>query len=138
MIEIAGIDHIVLRTTQLERMLDFYSGVLGCAVERQSSVEFGLTQLRAGSAMIDLVTVDSSLGRAGGAAPQQKGNNLDHFCLQVQSMSEAELTAHLQAHGIEIPEFAERYGAQGLCRTVYISDPDGNTVELVSMIINEP
>ena len=73
MIEIAGIDHLVLRTTQLERMLTFYAGVLGCAVEQQSSVEFGLTQLRAGNAMIDLVTVDSTLGRAGGAAPGLPG-----------------------------------------------------------------
>ena len=136
MIEIAGIDHLVLRTTQLERMLEFYSGVLGCAVERQSSVEFGLTQLRAGSAMVDLVTVDSTLGRAGGDAPAPKGNNLDHFCLQLKAVSEEELTSHLQSHGIEVPEFGERYGAQGLCRTVYITDPDGNTVELVSTIIS--
>jgi len=132
MIEIAGIDHIVLRTTRLELMLGFYTGVLGCVVERQTPVDVGLTMLRAGSAMIDLVTVDSSLGRAGGDAPTNKGNNLDHFCLQVNAVSEGELTAHLQAHGIEVPEFAERYGAQGQHRTVYISDPDGNTVELVS------
>jgi len=48
MIEVAGIDHLVLRTTQVEWMLDFYTKVLGCSIERQSSAETGLTRLRAG------------------------------------------------------------------------------------------
>ena len=134
MIEITAIDHLVLRTTQLTEMLEFYCGVLGCQIERQTSAEFGLTQLRAGNAMIDLVTVDSKLGKAGGGAPGLTGNNLDHFCLQIRSASEQEIGAHLLAHGIEAPPFAERNGAQGVCRTVYITDPDGNTVELVAEI----
>ena len=132
MIEITGIDHIVLRTTQLDVMLEFYCQVLGCNVERQSSPEVGLTQLRAGNAMIDLVTVDSSLGRLGGAAPASTGHNLDHFCLQISPLSEAQISAHLQSHGIKPVEFAARYGALGQRRTVYINDPDGNRVELVS------
>ena len=132
MIEITGIDHIVLRTTQLDVMLQFYCQVLGCHVERQSSPEVGLTQLRAGNAMIDLVTVDSNLGRLGGAAPAATGHNLDHFCLQIKSLSEEQISAHLQSHGIEPVEFAARYGALGQRRTVYINDPDGNRVELVS------
>ena len=134
MIEIAGIDHLVLRTTQLGQMLEFYCGVLGCEVERETPVEIGLTMLRAGNAMIDLVTVDSELGREGGAAPANSGNNLDHFCLQIKSLSAAQITAHLQAHGISVPEFANRYGAQGQHETVYINDPDGNRVELVVVV----
>ena len=90
MIEIACIDHIVLRTTQLKEMLDFYCGVLGCQIERQTPQETGLTQLRAGSALIDLVSVDSKLGRMGGGAPTLSENNVDHFCLQLKTISEAD------------------------------------------------
>ncbi len=130
--DIAGIDHIVLRTTRLDEMLEFYCGVLGCTLERQTSAELGLTQLRAGSALIDLVTVDSDLGRLGGGAPSRADNNLDHFCLQLQPISEQEIRDHLASHGIESGEFADRYGAQGMGKSLYIKDPEGNTVELKS------
>ena len=75
MIEISAIDHIVLRTSKIKAMLDFYCNVLGCAVERETTTETGLTQLRAGSALIDLVTVESDLGRMGGGAPTETENN---------------------------------------------------------------
>jgi catechol 2,3-dioxygenase-like lactoylglutathione lyase family enzyme len=130
MFEVAAIDHIVLRTTKLQEMLDFYGGVLGCEVERKTSPEFGLTQLRAGSALIDLVVVGSRLGRVGGGPPTRTENNVDHFCLQLEPISEEEIRAHLQAHGIEAGAFEDRYGAQGLGRSVYLEDPEGNVVEL--------
>ncbi len=134
MIEIAGIDHIVLRTTKLKDMLEFYCNVLGCTVERETTVETGLTQLRAGSALIDLVTVDSDLGRMGGGAPTESENNLDHFCLQLKPISDIEIEKHLSEHGINEGSFHERYGAQGVGKSIYIKDPEGNTVELRSQI----
>ena len=57
MIQIRGIDHVVLRVADLDAMLEFYCKVLGCSIERQQE-ELGLTQLRAGSSLIDLVTVE--------------------------------------------------------------------------------
>ena len=45
---------------------------------------------------------------------------LDHVVLRV----------HLAAHGIEAGEPAPRYGADGTGPSLYIKDPDGNTVEL--------
>ena len=138
MIEVAGIDHIVLRTTKLQAMLEFYAGILGCKVERETSPETGLTQLRAGNALIDLVVVDSILGKLGGAAPTQTGNNVDHFCLQLKPILEAEIKAHLESNGVEAGEFDERYGAQGFGRSVYIKDPEGNVVELRSLIEVSP
>ena len=90
MIEITGLDHIVLRTSRMEEMLHFYTAVLGCPVERELPPEVGLVQLRAGSALIDLVAVDSELGRAGGGPPTQAENNMDHFCLQVKAQPEQE------------------------------------------------
>ncbi len=130
MLELAGLDHIVLRTAHLAPMLDFYCGVLGCVIERETSPELGLTQLRAGAALIDLVAVDSKLGRVGGGPPTAAQNNLDHFCLQLKPISEKAILDHLNEHGIEGGEFASRYGAQGQGNSIYIQDPDGNTVEL--------
>lgn len=134
MFEVAGIDHIVLRTTKLRAMLEFYTGILACEVERETSPKTGLTQLRAGNALIDLVVVDSLLGKLGGSAPGQTGNNLDHFCLQLKPISEEDMIAHLESNGVEVGEFDDRYGAQGFGKSVYVKDPEGNVVELRSQI----
>jgi catechol 2,3-dioxygenase-like lactoylglutathione lyase family enzyme len=134
MLKIAGIDHLVLRTTRMQEMLHFYCEVLGCTVERQTDADTGLTQLRAGSALIDLVAVDSRLGRMGGGAPAASENNLDHFCLQLKGVTEEQIREHLRRHGIGAGEFAERYGAQGFGPSLYIRDPEGNTVELKPQI----
>ena len=68
MIHIREIDHIVLRVVDLQRMLGFYTGVLGCTVERRQD-EIGLVQLRGGDSLVDVVPVDGMLGLAGGAPP---------------------------------------------------------------------
>ena len=115
-------------------MLDFYVGVLGCEIERETSPEIGLLQLRAGNALIDLVTVDGELGRKGGGPPAGSENNLDHFCLQLKPISEADISACLRARGIEPGPFEDRYGAEGMGRSIYIQDPEGNTVELRSQL----
>ena len=130
MINPVAIDHIVLRSERYRELIDFYCEVIGCTLERETSHEFGLTQLRAGNALIDIVDVNGELGKAGGAAPGPTGNNLDHFCLQIEPFDETELIAYLKSHGIDCGEFHERYGAQGMGRSLYISDIDGNTVEL--------
>lgn len=129
MIKVQAIDHVVLRCNNIDAMLAFYRDMLGCPVERELS-ELGLIQLRAGSALIDLVPVDSELGRAGGAPPNQHAPAIDHICLQIAVLDEDELVAYLQQHEIEVSEFAERYGAQGHGRSTYIKDPEGNTIEL--------
>jgi glyoxylase I family protein len=36
----------------------------------------------------------------------------------------------LAKHGIDAGEVRRRYGAQGYGSSIYIADPDGNTVEL--------
>ena len=134
MFKIVAIDHIVLRTSKIDQMRHFYCDVLGCSIERETSEELGLTQLRAGSALIDLVTVDSKLGRMGGGKPTSGDNNLDHFCLQLKSISEQAIIDHLESHGVKTGEFDQRYGAQGFGQSIYIRDPEGNTVELRSQL----
>jgi glyoxylase I family protein len=129
MIAIRGMDHIVLRVVDLEAMIRFYVDVIGCSVERRRE-DLGLVHLRAGAALIDLVPVDGKLGRAGGAAPGREGRNLDHFCLQVAPFDEAAIRAHLEKAGVHAGDTAQRFGAEGEGPSVYVTDPEGNTVEL--------
>jgi len=129
MIHIRDIDHIVLRVVDLPAMLRFYCEGLGCHVERRQD-EIGLVQLRAGRSMLDLVPVDGKLGRAGGAAPGKEGHNVDHVCFRVEPFDEAAIRAHLAALGIEAGPIASRYGAEGEGPSIYLSDPQGNVVEL--------
>lgn len=129
MLTLQGLDHLVLRVVDLDAMLRFYVGVLGCTVERRQD-EIGLVQLRAGRSLIDLVPVAGKLGRLGGAAPGPEGRNLDHFCLRVEPFDEAAIRAHLRAHGTDAGAAESRYGAEGEGPSVYLSDPEGNVVEL--------
>lgn len=129
MFRILHLDHVVLRVRDLEPMLRFYTEVLGCTQER-SRDELGLHQLRAGASLIDLVTVDGKLGRAGGAAPGADGRNLDHFCLRIEPFEAETLLEWLTNRGAQPGEVALRYGADGEGPSVYVRDPEGNTVEL--------
>ena len=126
---VQGIDHVVLRVVDVEGVIRFYQDVLGCAVERRKD-DLGLIQLRAGRSLIDLVDVNGELGQKGGAAPGAEARNMDHFCLRIDPFDEAQIRAHLRAHGVEAGELATRYGAEGDGPSLYIQDPEGNTVEL--------
>lgn len=110
-------------------MVRFYCEVLGCRVERERA-ELGLMQLRAGQALIDLVSVDGDIGRRGGAAPGAGGRNMDHLCLRVEPFDAGVIASHLRAHGVVPGETKSRYGAEGIGPSLYLSDPEGNTVEL--------
>ena len=78
MFRVTDIDHIVLRTSNAESLLRFYVEVLGCPVERDRR-DIGLIQLRAGRALIDIVPVDSELGKMGGRRQAQKVRTLTTF-----------------------------------------------------------
>jgi glyoxylase I family protein len=129
MIQIREIDHLVLRVIDLDPMLRFYCEVLGCTIERRQDA-IGLVQLRAGRSLVDLVPVDGPLGKAGGAPPAKEGRNLDHFCFRVEPFDEAMIRAQLRAHQIDAGPTAVRNGAEGEGPSIYLSDPEGNVVEL--------
>ena len=107
--------------------MSFYQAVLGCVLERTLE-ELGLYQLRAGSALIDLVPIGSQLG---GEHPPDRGRpNMDHFCLKLKDVDWTAIRAHLTANGIDNAEPQRRYGADGYGLSIYIRDPEGNVVEL--------
>ncbi|HEY1708902.1 MAG TPA: VOC family protein [Rhizomicrobium sp.] len=126
---IRKIDHVVLRIADLEKSLAFYRDCLGCPVDKVQD-RIGLYQVRAGDSLIDLIPLNEPLGSLGGAGPANEGRNLDHFAIQVTPFDEAAIRAHLAAHGVEITDSGQRYGAEGDGPSIYIRDPDGNIVEL--------
>ncbi|MEO8037425.1 MAG: VOC family protein [Betaproteobacteria bacterium] len=129
MITIREIDHVVLRVVNLDAMVAFYSNVLGCTLERRNDA-LGLVQLRAGRSLIDLVPVDGTLGRMGGAAPGAEARNLDHFCVRVDPFDAEAIHRDLAAAGVVAGDAQPRFGAEGLGPSIYVTDPEGNVVEL--------
>ena len=126
---VTGLDHVVLRVRDLERMVEFYCRAFDCVIERRLPPDLGMVQLRAGRSLIDIVAADGAIGRRSGAAIPE-GRNMDHFCLRVAPFDEVAVRAALRERGVEAPEPATRYGAGGYGRSVYVEDPEGNTVEL--------
>lgn len=129
MIRIREIDHIVLRVVDLDAMIAFYTGALGCSIEKRQDA-IGLVQLRAGSSLVDLVPVDGKLGREGGAPPGAEGRNVDHVCFRVEPFDEAAIRGHLAKYGVVAGPVESRYGAEGEGPSIYLKDPEGTTLEL--------
>ncbi|MDP5293764.1 VOC family protein [Oceanimonas sp. CHS3-5] len=128
MFRVMGLDHLVLRVRNPQRMLDFYCKVLGCCLEREKA-EIGLYQLRAGDQLIDLVDIRGPLGGDGEAADQCKAN-MDHFCLRIDPFDPDALLNYLSLSGVVCEPPVMRYGAQGEGPSIYLFDPEGNQIEL--------
>lgn len=127
---IERIDHIVLRVRELETSIAFYQSVLGCRVEKRRD-DLGLIHLRAGASMIDLISIDGTLGKRGGAPAGAEARNVDHLCLRIEPFDETALIAHLARFGLEPHAKASiNFGAEGDGLSLYFSDPDGNVIEL--------
>ena len=89
-----------------------------------------MSHLRVGDSMIDLVAVHGPLGRAGGAAPSREGRNMDHLCLRVEPFDQDAIVAHLRKNAVQVGDIKNRFGAEGNGTSIYLTDPEGNTVEL--------
>ena len=112
------IDHLVLRTGDVGRLSGFYSDVLGLKIERQT--ESGMTQLRAGMCLLDIVPVDDR---------DLPGRNLEHFCFRVDPFDVEAIRGRLEAAGAPVVKAGTAYGAEGRGPNIYFKDPDGNVVE---------
>ncbi len=123
---IKNLDHVVVCVSDLERALKFYTEVLGCREERRVE-SIGLVQLRAGASMIDLMQTATG--------PEEEetiagGRNMDHFAVRIEPFDPPAIRSHLESHGVDVGEVVDRVGAEGKGPSLYIQDPDGNTVEL--------
>ena len=130
--KIAALDHIVLNVDDIDRALQFYTGVLGLEGER-------VEQFRAGkvgfpSVRINDATIIDLFPRKTNRNPTTPGKvdgNLNHLCLVVDAVDFAGVIEDLRAKQIAIREGpVSRWGARGQATSVYFLDPDGNEVEI--------
>ena len=124
-IRVERIDHVVLRVADMARMVAFYRDALGMAVERELHA-YGLVQLRAGASLLDLV--DTNV--AGGGIAQGEARDLDHLCFRVDPFDAEAIARALAPFGIDAGDAVDRYGAEGIGPSIYLTDPEGNRLEL--------
>ncbi|HJU84759.1 MAG TPA: VOC family protein [Holophagaceae bacterium] len=129
MFRILGIDHVVFRVRDLACMEAFYRDALGCEVIKRQE-HLGLVHIRAGRCLVDLVSVDGRIGRMGGAAPGAEGHNVAHLCLRIEPFDAAAIQARMRSLGVSCSEPSSNFGAEGEGPSLYLTDPEGNTVEL--------
>src|ERR1700704_1085447 len=105
-VKIAELDHVVFRCRDQQKMLDFYTRLMGLVEERRID-QIGLIQLRAGRSMIDLVPSEGMV--------DEKSQNVDHVCLGIEATDMAAIAQNLRDASVEvIGEPATRYGARGM------------------------
>ena len=131
-VTVTGLDHLVLITADVDRSLDFYCGLLGLEGDR-------VDEWRAGDVPFPSVRIDettiidlfptSMVGADGGASGP--GRNLDHFCVTIETADLDAVAASGRVDVVRGPQ-DHLFGAQGYATSLYIADPDGNTVELRS------
>ena len=119
-VTVTELDHVVLNVEDVERSLRFYVDELGLApmrVEewRAGTVLFPSVRVNDGT-IIDLLQVARS------------GENVDHLCLVIEPTDLGVLGASGRFEVVDGP--AIRFGARGDGTSLYVRDPDGNTVEL--------
>jgi catechol 2,3-dioxygenase-like lactoylglutathione lyase family enzyme len=119
-VKITGLDHIVLRCADVEVSLAFYCNELGLQPER-------VDEWRRGEVLFPSVRINGTTVIDLFGSPRD-GQNLDHFCLVIEPIDLDALARHFpgstRADGL--------FGAQGFASSVYLHDPDGNTIELRS------
>lgn len=122
-VKVTGLDHIVLVSADVERALGFYLGALGLDGVRVE--EWRLGEVPFPSVRIDASTIiDLFPG-------ERSGENIDHVCLTIDPIDLDQLAASGAFEVVDGPTDG-LFGAQGYARSLYVRDPDGNTVELRS------
>jgi lactoylglutathione lyase len=115
--------HFGLRVADLDRSLAFYTAVGYEVVGTVPGTAFGdLTMLKLPDdefVMIELVS---------GPSRDDTGSGLNHFVIQVESL--AATMADLRAAGIAVESPDSPDGTDDFL-TTWITDPDGNRIELV-------
>ena len=129
LVKITEMDHIVLRTRDVEESLRFYTEVLGLQPERVEQWRAG--QVRFPSARLNPDTIIDFFGSDQTTPGKDDPKNQDHFCMVIEPTDMDELKARFEDLGAEIQAGpGQRWGSHGDGISLYIYDPDNNLVEL--------
>lgn len=117
---VIGFDHLVINVRDVERALEFYCGSLGLEPVRVEEWRAGRVPFP--SVRVSPTTIIDLLGRSRGES------NVDHICLVVEPLDWEQVIDSGVFTVLEGP--VDRFGARGEGQSIYVRDPDGNTVEL--------
>lgn len=118
---VLGFDHLVIVSADVERSLGFYCGVLGLVPVR-------VDEWRRGEVLFPSVRVtDTTIIDL--LAGTRTGTNIDHLCFVIDT-DELDAIAADPAISVAAGPTDGLFGAQGLARSLYVHDPDGNLIEL--------
>lgn len=113
--------HLLLEVADLDRSLDFYQNILGFSIRKREPFRDGR----------DLVVTDQGLGlvaREAGERFAGERGGLEHLCFGARGIDELAERAKAAGHKILRGPGPGPYG-----HTVYLEDPDGNSVELAEL-----
>jgi catechol 2,3-dioxygenase-like lactoylglutathione lyase family enzyme len=120
MIAVEGLDHLVLVVSDVERSVAWYHEELGLEPLR-------LEEWRRGEVFFPSLRVDEGT-IIDVLQGERSGTNVDHLCLVI---AETDLQAVAGSGRFEVLDGPDkRWGARGDGLSLYVRDPDGNTVEL--------
>lgn len=127
MSSIRGLAEVVLVVQDLQASLAFYRDLLGLTVVSPADFK-GPVFLQAGGGRSYISNTIVLVRAKSGTPPFAKPQSLHHIGLEIDPASFDAEVSRIQATGLEI-----RTGQHPLfpSRTVYITDPDGNEVELI-------
>ena len=129
LVKITEMDHIVLRTRDVEESLRFYTEVLGLQAERVEQWRAG--EVRFPSARLNADTIIDFFASENMPEDKDGPRNQDHFCMVIDYTDMDALRANMEAIGVEIQVGpGKRWGSHGDGISLYIYDPDDNVVEL--------
>lgn len=122
MVRVIGLDHIVLNCADVDRSLAWYCDELGLEPVR-------VDEWRRGDSFFPSVRVNQTTIIDLFPA-ERTGTNMDHVCLVIEPTDLAELAASGRFDVVGDGPAEGLFGAQGKATSLYVRDPDGNTVEL--------
>ncbi|HEY1261228.1 MAG TPA: VOC family protein [Stellaceae bacterium] len=120
--QIERIDHLNLTVADIGRSIEFYRRVLGMRAEM---IGEGRAALYFGRQKIHLDAAGGPMAMA--AEPRQPA----HICFITEAPM-TEVTARLEECGVPVRMQGPRAGAVGTIQSVYIDDPDRNSIEIAS------
>jgi catechol 2,3-dioxygenase-like lactoylglutathione lyase family enzyme len=126
--KIERIDHLNLTVADIDRSVEFYKRVLGMAAE---SVGEGRAALHFGQQKIHLDAAESGQATGGAMAMSGEKRMPAHICF-ITEAPVGEIIAHLEDCGVPVRMQGPRAGAIGTIQSVYIDDPDQNSIEIAS------
>ena len=120
------IGHLVLNVKDVEESTKFYTEVLGFHISKQSDTA---TFLTCGKIHHDLALFQSRI-----PYKTKDGLGLNHMAIQVEDFEA--LTAYYRI--LEHMDIIERCTDHGMTCSIYLTDPDGNGIELFCNCQEDP